>query len=122
LQDTWADPSRRATRVVEFDREHDCLTPGCGDALREVFERHRPRHDRATRPVLGNPFHAYGAGPEYEVAAALSLTDERERAAEAWAVVAATLDRRDDVPLGLRISLLERRVVAERSALSANLT
>lgn len=116
LQDAWADPARRATRIVAFDRERDRLTPDSAGALRDVFERHRPRHDRATRPVLGNPFHEYGAGPEYEAAAALSLTDAYEQAADAWAVVAATLDRRDDVPLVLRIALLERRRGAELSA------
>jgi Domain of unknown function (DUF4365) len=116
LQDAWADPTRRGTRAVEFDRDHDRLTPDSGDALRDVFERHRPRHDRATRPVLGNPFHEYGAGPEYEAAAALSLTDAREQAADAWWAVAAMLNRRDDVPLVLRIALLERLRGAELAA------
>ncbi|HEX8083328.1 MAG TPA: DUF4365 domain-containing protein [Solirubrobacteraceae bacterium] len=116
LQDAWADPARRATRAVDFDRDHDRLMPDSGDALREVFERHRPRHDRATRPVLGSPFHEYGAGPEYDAAAALSLTDAREQAADAWWAVAAALNKRDDVPLVLRIALLERLRGAELGA------
>jgi hypothetical protein len=116
LQDAWADPARRATRAVEFDRDLDRLTPDSGYALREVFERHRPRHDRATRPVLGSPFHEYGAGPEYDAAAAMSLTDAREQAADAWWAVAAALNQRDDVPLVLRIALLERLRGAELAA------
>lgn len=116
LRDAWSDPARRATRAVEFDPDNDRLTPDSGDALREVFERHRPRHDRATRPVLGSPFHDYGAGPEYDAAAALSLTDASEQAADAWWAVAAALDKRDDVPLVLRIALLERLRGAELAA------
>ena len=125
LQDVWADPARRATRAVEFHREHDRLTTDSGNALREVFERHRPRHDRATRPVLGSPFHEYGAGPEYDAAAALSLTDAREQAADAWWAVDAALRKRDDVPLVLRIALLERlrgaELAARRTSSSARL-
>ena len=52
LQDAWSDPARRATRAVDFDVERDCLRPSSASALRAAFERHRPRHDRATRPVL----------------------------------------------------------------------
>ncbi len=110
LQDAWADPRQRASRTVTFDREHDRLDAGSGEALREVYERRRPRHDRATRAVLDNPFHAYGAGREYDIASALSLTRDKDRAAEAWEAVNAAIRRHSDVPSSLRISLLERRV------------